>query len=679
MDAADPQWHLSSSTPYDPPLTYGGWKQSQALGARIGSIIQGREQASDEPKNVYGNLSSRHLQSTVQGPRPFRRKFRVEIHTSPFLRCIQTSIAISAGLQDFEGNVSAASHLQHGGSQSFPPGHLHLNSSEDWRSPQLSAIPEPEDIPRRAQTPSPSPSSEDATRTLLRIDAFLGEWLSKDYFADVTPPPSSKLMIASAKADLLRPGDPILAVTSSDDQSPGRRRDRLSGGWDSHASASHASRPTSDESTFQNISDLGEALPKLGRAHSQEIGDIPKFKGSNVPEASVENAIGYEPPTPAYAISPSQPIPQGYVAHARDACVKVDYQWDSQRPPLNWGHGGDYGEEWSSMHKRFRKGFSQMLLWYRCHGPVNQTEAAAITDPKRQKSTNEEPANNGDDREVVLILVTHGAGCNALIGALTNQPVLIDVGTASLTMAVRKTVKPRKRSRQDENLPDTHPQRRRSSLDAAISDEYDVKLTASTEHLRPGSKFLNGTRQTRSPSLPIRSKSPYRYERHIAPPHHRSPTPRSPLQDTFSIASDGTTASANNMPIRRSATVSAAASALPSRGLWSRPVPKNVESLEDVNPIIASEAASRTHSESPIAETSDDDDASNDHKTRPKDLDTTTFGGPIDDEGSVNGNNQSPTAHLLSPSGLWGGGAPSKVLSAERDKSSKRRWTLSQA
>ena len=43
LDAADTQWHLTSPTPYDPPLTYGGWRQSQALGAKIASIIQSRE------------------------------------------------------------------------------------------------------------------------------------------------------------------------------------------------------------------------------------------------------------------------------------------------------------------------------------------------------------------------------------------------------------------------------------------------------------------------------------------------------------------------------------------------------------------------------------------------------------------------------------------------------------
>src|SRR5699024_3533421 len=43
-----------------------------------------------------------------------------------------------------------------------------------------------------------------AHRSLLRVDAFLGEWLCPDYFEHITPPPSSERLIAGAKAELLR-------------------------------------------------------------------------------------------------------------------------------------------------------------------------------------------------------------------------------------------------------------------------------------------------------------------------------------------------------------------------------------------------------------------------------------------------------------------------------------------
>ena len=61
-------------------------------------------------------------------------------------------------------------------------------------------------------------------KILLRIDAFLGEWLSPDYYEDITPPPNSTLMVAGAKADLLRRGDNLQAqpdASSSKGHFPG--------------------------------------------------------------------------------------------------------------------------------------------------------------------------------------------------------------------------------------------------------------------------------------------------------------------------------------------------------------------------------------------------------------------------------------------------------------------------
>ena len=47
-----------------------------------------------------------------------------------------------------------------------------------------------------------------------------------------------------------------------------------------------------------------------------------------------------------------------------DECALVDYQWDSTREPLGFGDNGELGEEWSSMHKRFRAGAEKMIKWY---------------------------------------------------------------------------------------------------------------------------------------------------------------------------------------------------------------------------------------------------------------------------------------------------------------------------
>jgi hypothetical protein len=119
--------------------------------------------------------------------------------------------------------------------------------------------------------------------------------------------------------------------------------------------------------------------------------------------------------------------------------------------------------------RRFRNGVQHMLGWY-------------------EKDT--------EDVDTVVIIVTHGAGCNALIGAMTGQPVLLDIGLASLTMATRKP---------DGNitLPSSPVKTRRGSLDLGIATRYDMEIIASTEHLRAPSNplGLNSPRLARSPAF----------------------------------------------------------------------------------------------------------------------------------------------------------------------------------
>ena len=93
-----------------------------------------------------------------------------------------------------------------------------------------------------------------------------------------------------------------------------------------------------------------------------------------------------------------------------EGSVLIDWTWDS----LRLGDGGEYGEEWGSMHERFDRGLSKLLQFY-CQQDMN-----------------------GD--ETVVILVTHGAGCNALLGALTRKPVLTDIPISSLSMAVLRPI-----------------------------------------------------------------------------------------------------------------------------------------------------------------------------------------------------------------------------------------------
>lgn len=70
----------------------------------------------------------------------------------------------------------------------------------------------------------------------------------------------------------------------------------------------------------------------------------------------------------------------------------------------------------------------------------------------------------------MVVIVSHGAGCNAMIGAITRQPVLMNVGVASLTMATRKGKKNVDLGGPDASLP--------------IDQYYDLKIQASNEHLR---------------------------------------------------------------------------------------------------------------------------------------------------------------------------------------------------
>ncbi|KAJ5156873.1 hypothetical protein N7492_009676 [Penicillium capsulatum] len=441
LDAADKDWHLTSPTPYDPPLAYGGWVQSRALGARIASLLQAPQFTGQGAENERSQSPASDdlatLQSTATSDHLYRQ-YNVIIHTSPYLRCLQTAIAVSAGLNQ---NRSGVDTPDSAGSESKP---------------------------------HPTPHALDFDpRPRLRVDAFLGEWLSPDYFDQIIPPPSSDRMVASAKAELLR-REAILAPR----EGPRAPSGHFPGGW---GSLSHPASPSEEEDRH-----LGSSrTPATSAQHVQRqrantydtqqnptpANRAPKTLGrlnTNLPPIADS---AYVPPTPAYAISASDPIPTGYVAHARDACTKIDYQWDSLRTPF-WGNGGEYGEEWSSMHERVDDGFRRMVDWYRRQdGPC----------PTNLDTTPEDAVRQDRAPQTVLVIITHGADCNALISSLTGHSVLLDIGTASLTMAVRQ-------DRVKSMTPDSDHARDSPSppVERSISQEYALQLVASTDHLRAG-------------------------------------------------------------------------------------------------------------------------------------------------------------------------------------------------
>ncbi|KAI1004148.1 hypothetical protein K3495_g4059 [Podosphaera aphanis] len=485
LDAADPQWHLTSPTPYDPPLTYGGWGQSKSLGMRIANILRSRE--NDEE---ILNATTESLAGKDRG----KRRHKIVIHSSPFLRCVQTSIAISAGL------AQNGSHGNPKHSNTSPQISRPMHSSPRIRptatgSPALLPIPEPSVPWGKERSPERGATIK---RSALRVDSFLGEWLSPDYFDLITPPPSSAAMVAAAKADLLRREDYASLLLTKDNKA----NQPFPGGWGCSfvAEKEDENDKKKEDGAFSDISSLALSLPKRERTSSLSSsgshGNRHRGTTHHVQPPGSQGAHGvYQPPVPSYAISSSDPIPPGYVSHARDACVEVDYQWDSMREPHNLGNGGEYGEEWSSMHKRFRAGLQNLVEWYQKSDESSKLITRNRSNSLRTFSPEEEAA--GENTDLVVILVTHGAGCNALIGALTNQPVLLDVGMASLTMAIRKPDQISTSTTSSSDNPDPHPLATSKKL--SISDQYEVRLVANNEHLRNSASSTPSS--SRAPSV----------------------------------------------------------------------------------------------------------------------------------------------------------------------------------
>ncbi|KAF3482622.1 phosphoglycerate mutase [Arthroderma uncinatum] len=510
LDAADKQWHLTSPTPYDPPLTYGGWNQSRALGMRIGSLLHHRELhgclppslSSDGPPDA--GHSSRQNQPLERVQERETRKHRIIIHSSPFLRCVQTAISLSAGIsQSKRVSTNTSPHQRHQSGTPPPTNHRRWRStsprSQHQGSPQLTPIREPqEDVDEDRRGKAGEAPVADDKQCLLRLDPCLGEWLTPDYFEQITPPPGSVMMLAGAKANLLRQEDSVHSGSAARSA-----RGHFPGGWNGFSSGGGTSIMPSDENAPPARTAGAEDKTDLHGAVADKAANLqglPKLSTSS----QSHNDIEYIPPTPTYAISPSDPIPAGYVTHARDACVDVDFQWDSMRAPLDWGSGGEYGEEWSSMHRRFRTGLEKMVNWYKT-GDYRKTKRRLSHREESQIISDGAPGTDeDDDTDTVLIIVTHGAGCNAIIGALTNRPALLDVGMASLTLAVRKDSAV---AADDDPAASLTPTSRKPNSNE-MSEEYHVKLVNSTEHLRVGS---SSSAQSPSPRVIPSSMSSYRH------------------------------------------------------------------------------------------------------------------------------------------------------------------------
>lgn len=302
-------------------------------------------------------------------------------------------------------------------------------------------------------------------RPELRIDPFLGEWLSPDYFDEAQAPPASSELVSEARKFLHTPAEEIIGADLAAPHLP-----EFAGVDWSSRETERSSTPLHEKTGLRAISAAGNAIPKRSRT-SFGAGTL-----SATDQRSPQFLLPYSPPIPTYSIAPRDPIPIGFCAHARDACILINETWDSSKPPHEWGDGGAFHEEWSAMHRRFRNGLQNLLAFY-------------------------EDSEDDAEEEFMVILVTHQAGCNALIRQLTGAPALHDIGTASLTLAVR---------REDVALgtqsKSSFPNARRGSLDQGIAASFEMKIIASTEHLRGGSNplGLNSPRLGISPAIASR-------------------------------------------------------------------------------------------------------------------------------------------------------------------------------
>ena len=521
-------------------------------------------------------------------------------------------------------------HPMHSGSP-------HIRAMEHWNSPQLSAISEPEEFEDEEAASQARPIH--ASKPLLRTDAFLGEWLSPGYYEDITHPPDSVLMVAGAKATLLR------EKTSRDGADDGSKKRSAVGRWGGRAiSVAHENTDDDNDGSLTRLSDLDSNPPKLNRSSSYGSPGSEGRRFVHRPQIEIENVTNsdaevYVSPAPSYAISPLAPIPPGYFAYAKEACVNVDYQWDSMRPPQDWGNGGQYPEEWSSMHKRLRRGLQQMLLWY------GQQEQGRIALGREEEAELSQSDGEGEeDTDLVLILITHSAGCNALIGALTNQPVLLDAGITSLTMAVRRPGVESAPAHSPEPM-SPGSRRRRSSIDLGISEHYEVQIMASTDHLRSGS--ITTSRQSASV---LSSYNPSRY---------RSSSSAS-TSSSFSAADGGGSSEPEGLYTARGGLQRSSSVATPrSTGLWSKPIHTTPTGLWGTPPGESEIQHKAAHSDSPLRES--------------------TSAGEVDLDEKVTkhvaslqlGENEPPKT-----GGLWG--SPRSPPSTDREKGLKRRWTHSE-
>jgi hypothetical protein len=357
-------------------------------------------------------------------------------------------------------------------------------------------------------------------------------------------------MVTGAKVHLLREKDNTEAEHAAD-----TTKGYFPGGWTKSPSPmAGPTRTGTHDGTFPTRSSMAQALHHRERSCSQgSVGSASRAgQGPVSPYAPASKASesAYDPLTPTYSVAASDAIPRGYVAHALNACVQVDSQWDSMREPQEWGDGGEYDESWPAMHKRFRKALAGLLNWYAQNDPVAAPDGPSDT-----------AEGEADDEELIVVIITHGAGCSALLSAISGQPMLAQFKVTSLSMAVK---------RDNPRLPSqSSPIARRPSMtDVGIANEYELPLIASDDHLIDRSSTSRPTPIAMKPSLESRRRfgsSPLIDTSNATTsglPDGLTPgTPRNSALGSIRRTQPGSSSRSLSSPLGFQAT--------PSKGLWS--------------------------------------------------------------------------------------------------------------
>ncbi|KAK9377409.1 uncharacterized protein V1513DRAFT_436290 [Lipomyces chichibuensis] len=176
LDTKDLSWRDSSPTPYDPPLSESGILEAAALGRAIGTEIAASVDSSID--NTLDNTAS-------ISPRPMPKMTARDL--SPASRISDASLSSSVGTDASSASLtmnSSVASVSQSASSSSRPLTVYIHTSPFLRCAMTAHY-----IAQQLISMAPPSSSSSTINLKIRVDSFLGEWLTPDYFASISPPP----------------------------------------------------------------------------------------------------------------------------------------------------------------------------------------------------------------------------------------------------------------------------------------------------------------------------------------------------------------------------------------------------------------------------------------------------------------------------------------------------------